>query len=676
VDAKETLLRIMNRRRAVSRGEPRIAAVLGQASMCLLEQGVLSWTSLDSRCISVLDTQKHESPVEIHISEIVGDSMTDFDGNPFTLLHYSDGIISVLYEEESDGLQWLLVASVPLDKQSFAQPLRSIPLADSRKLFVRNTRDFLYYGTHSYRGSHGHREWVIQGISLRNEKPFPGRSQSIRADCASYESVNVYLTDFVGDQIGKTAIFRIHNGYFYAVTNTDDFDAVEVDWTSFYHCFKFPVHDPHKDNIRLNHALYRRQHLEGPMHDGWLKLDLQVDERTDELLIVETRKEWLLGTRQATRTTYITKLAIEDSSTIEVAEASSHRGTVRPTDPFAIYATSASKFRPRQDREHWQVHNEELNLQMDTSKEKAPKAPLLAHTKYQTYDVASKTFIDVVEDFSCCSTKINSDRGHGCLRLRTCSRQYRANRDRSTWGYAPLPSSGGPGPYSYSPVSHWPPSAEISKYAQNAHILMAPKVQEQESLENSGNISGLIVEAMSDERTIVLLIRASANDVNGKLVCLGFDSQAAFKHLGELGNPPQRPRKQFRDKSPERKDSLMEDDDMQVDHKEQATQPIMIPSQHEPDDNDTAMEIDPPPADRELQTIRMWNPDTRSYVLISTDVDDPALLQSLSRSWMDIWDMNIRHEVEWTVSDDMSEFIDLKELTYDDASSITEQGKV
>jgi hypothetical protein len=658
-------MRIQNRRRAFARGEPRIAAELGTASSFIFDQGVLCWITQGSRYINVMDTWRNGTPVEIHVSEILGESMFDYDDNTFQLLNYSDGIISVLYEEDADAQQWLLIAEVPLDNNTFARALRSTPLQDSTMLFVRNTAEFLYYGTHSYYGSHGNREWVLQGISLRNERPFPPRSQSIRAKGAAYESMKVHLTDFVGDQIGTTAAFVIHDGYFVAVTNTDDFDAVEVDWTSFYHCFKFPVHDPHKDNVRVNHGLFRRQHREGPMHDGWLTLNLQVDERTNELLIVETRKEWLMGKSNARRTAYVTKVEFELAQAGEIgAEAVStgYRGAAPENDQFSIYVTSSSKWKLEEKRLHWQFHPEEFNLRSSTGYSKSAESPLLAHTKYQTYDVASKTFIDLVVDFSCCSHISKPSRRHGCLRLRTCSRQYRPPcdmRNMSPSDFSPQEWVKHPGPFTYTPVSLWPPPAESSHYANNAHVLMSPEIDEFGPARHSDNISGLDVNAASDERTLVLLIRASASDANGKLICLGFDSQAASKHWNDLGVPPPRPKRRIPEqdrklpeKTPERKDSLMEEDEKQSDTQCQDSVPsseaIAVPSQHT--STEDAMDVD----------------------FSSSDVEGLRSQDKISKSWVDIWDMNTKEhqngetqtddESDCIMSDDLDEFIDFDGL--------------
>ena len=107
------------------------------------------------------------------------------------------------------------------------------------------------------------------------------------------------LEDFTGSDIGSTVAFKIHNGFFYALSNKTPFNIKEVNWTIFYYCVRFRFKQPFKNALEINAleinaCIYRRQHAEGPIND-WTNLSLQVDESTNHLIIVEPRCEWVNG---------------------------------------------------------------------------------------------------------------------------------------------------------------------------------------------------------------------------------------------------------------------------------------------------------------------------------------------------------------------------------------------
>src|SRR5215469_12392587 len=147
---------------------------------------------------------------------------------------------------------WLLA----IDFQNVTEPknLLKIPfeVTHSSSLFVRHTKDYLYFGTHdgsSY--AHSHNEWVIQGIALRSDKLFPAecRNQTEGQNSNDRLSKRIQLEDFAGYDIGRQVVFHIHDGWFYAITNCSAFEVVEVDWSSFYHCIRFRVDDPVLDEL-------------------------------------------------------------------------------------------------------------------------------------------------------------------------------------------------------------------------------------------------------------------------------------------------------------------------------------------------------------------------------------------------------------------------------------------
>ncbi|KAF2670360.1 hypothetical protein BT63DRAFT_235939 [Microthyrium microscopicum] len=569
MDYQQVVRRIYRRRAALKRGIPRIAVSLGSAEMFVYNQGVVCF--LHDHTIHVLDALKTGESKSFHITRVLDGFQFVEDADALTLIHYSEDILSIKYQDPINNDEWLLVVQVFVNSHKTPMRKTAIQLVSSRKLFVRNDADFVYYGTHSYIGSHGHQEWVLQGIALNPQKPFPPEAQTTLpyAD-QKMESLKVHLTDFVGSEVGSTAVFKVHEGHFYALTNCDDFDVVEVDWTSFYYCISFPVDDPRKERMRRGEML-RRQHREGPIDDGWIDLSLQACERTNDLLIVESRKEWLHGASQSSRSFYITNVVLGEEG---ASESSAHRGRLPENDPFNIYATSNAKFAKSQDRAFWQVHPEALNVVAAKGLDEKPVRPyILAHTKHRLYNVAASAYIDLVEDTETVfENGVSKQRSY--LRLRSGSRsiapipsehktpmlepsRYVKNKQplspRPIGAQPTFPRPEDkfvpelPSPYRYTKIKLWPESDSSSAPAAAAHHVLSPHIGIHHEPGPCGSVG---VQAMADERMIVLLMRAAASDRYGKLVCLSFDSDAGIKHLNMLHKPREplesRPRKRRR----------------------------------------------------------------------------------------------------------------------------------
>lgn len=162
------------------------------------------------------------------------------------------------------------------------------PVRSTNKLFVRHTKKYLILGSHSATGSHNHHEWLLEGYSLETSTPITAEPLQLR--------------DFYGSEIGSTVCFTIYKDEFYALTNQTSFESEEVDWTSYYHFVRFRLDDTWPE-LRIQ-VIWRRQHLEGPIHDAWTDLGFQIDHCTGELLIVECRKEWVNGGSRSIRTYY------------------------------------------------------------------------------------------------------------------------------------------------------------------------------------------------------------------------------------------------------------------------------------------------------------------------------------------------------------------------------------
>ncbi|KAG4426957.1 hypothetical protein IFR05_017560, partial [Cadophora sp. M221] len=170
-------------------------------------------------------------------------------------------------------------------------------------------------------------KWVIHGYEYKTRKWYDHK---------------VHLPDMVGSEIGSTICFELYKDSFYALSNQTSFEVEEIDWTSFYHCIRFPLNSPCKALLEKteNKSMWRRQHQEGPIDDRWTSLRLDEDETTGDLRIIEARKEWYLGSSKSQRTYYTTDIIfpepVKDGVELGLLPDAS------PQDPNFVLPTTSS----------------------------------------------------------------------------------------------------------------------------------------------------------------------------------------------------------------------------------------------------------------------------------------------------------------------------------------------
>lgn len=317
------------------------------------------------------------------------------------LLSYADDILVFLCEEAVGPGSWLFALDIKYDgnTNTMIGPHSRLRirrrLASKAKLFVRHTREYLYYGTHSAQRDDGHHEWQIHGLRMDT-----GGTVSRKP---------LRLNEFVGSEIGSTACFEIQDGNFYALSNQTSFDTEEVDWTSCYHFVRFELDDVSPD-LKLR-KIWRRQHHEGPINDAWTDLSLQLDEQTGELKIVEVRKEWLGGGSLCGRTSYTTSFT-EASDEDLILD--------RPNFPSN---DQLSRTLDENSKPSW-VEKPPIRIPKFCHHEQTANAEpyhefIRAKTKHRTYNSSAHAFVDLVAD----EIRVpNSSRPKDRLRLRIASR--------------------------------------------------------------------------------------------------------------------------------------------------------------------------------------------------------------------------------------------------------------
>jgi hypothetical protein len=494
---------------------------MGQGHGFCYRQGVLC--ILHDSIIRVSDEQTSPRVLEIDLSPFITstpEASVSSSEYALTLLHYSDKIITVHCERRTRPNNGRILAiSTEQQPSTGSRLVEDILLASSYKLFSRHTAQWLYYGTYSGMTYDGHHEWKIQGVSLNTKSH---QSDDIPA---------LTLEGFYGTDIGSTIAFEIHNGYFFAVSNQTSFEVEEIDWTSFYHCVRFPLGQSDQHTIvEVNKKVYRRQHKEGPIHDSWTDLTLQFDERTAKPVIVESRREWSGSSSRQSRTFYITDFEStpapnDGSPRLELPENDLYTNVIGPSNKPS-YAPDQIRLNP--------TFHPELVPENNTA-----RSFILARTKWKGYNLSSNSFLDLVEDDHCCN---NNPTIGPCIRIRVGSRRVAPLDWTSSPGHNYTPSSqpadylrtNTDGVYRHSAIQMWPPPAETCACSKRLHHIMNPPLP-------SGPAYSRYVTGSLDEHALVYMIRSgrsySPGDDNtlGVIVMVSFDrgSLLSMAHDGE-----------------------------------------------------------------------------------------------------------------------------------------------
>jgi hypothetical protein len=450
-----------------------------------------------------------------------GPSADADDGINLSLMYYDEDILSILYEKSGrpNDSRILAIRTDP-NVTNERRLMKVVAPASTTRLFVRHTGRYLYYGTYSAMGDHGHHEWEIESLSLDAKYPLPRDRRPVQ------------LSAFYGTDIGFNVAFEIHNGFFYAISNQTSFDVEELDWTSFYHCVRFPLDEPVEHALQVNNRVYRRQHAEGPIHDSWTNLTMQVDEATNKPVVVESRREWLNGSSQQLRTFYISDLEVFHTLASEapdehelIATGSSSSAPEMPAD--TVYArivddTNNPNYAPVQPRCNRNFHEE----YGPGSRSSRPFA--FTKTKFRAYNYSSSTFLDLVEDDRCCNDPI----GGRCLRLRVGARRVAprgwippdsvtSSKGKSA---SPYVIEEDPVRYRHSNIKLWPPPAAKCACSAKLHKILNPPLA-------AGSMCNRAITGAADERSLVYMVKpvtsytSEDKDPIGTVVVIKFNQE-------------------------------------------------------------------------------------------------------------------------------------------------------
>lgn len=530
--------------------QPYSVARIAYAESFLFQEGVLCYLDhYDIRALSVRQSASLEQVIDVELilrENRLYPSPEDKDDPQLQLLYYGSGVVTCLCEFRKQELSYLLAVDVISGAgPGGRKPLRTLlSLRSTSNIFARNDGSVLFYGTNpSSTTSRNHHEWLVKGIDLHNNQKIT--------------ETPVQLKNFVGYEIGCTVCFEIHQGFFYAISSqTGDVDE-EVDWTSYYTCMRFPVNDP--QDIEWRRIWRRQPRLEGPIHDGWTNISLQVDESTKELMIVECRREWHLTGTGSSRAYYFQPLNCFDStptshSTSDCSSLADGDLVVEAapvdTDPLPPFHSGVPEYAPVSlttmldgySKPNYEPPKKRTRHYYHTEyplKEIPPNSELdfkLVKTKFQAYNYSASAHIDLVSDpLPSCKAKSNSipsDR----LRLRIGSRKQKCPIDEEGkegdrgYIYPPeqIDEDGVPIEFSEERfesrgIHLWPPSDAPDELFS----LLCPGKR----CEN--------VHAVSDERSLVYFTDAGKlADGRRPIILISFDPRIRLSNFRRLGMSP------------------------------------------------------------------------------------------------------------------------------------------
>jgi hypothetical protein len=347
----------------------------------------------------------------------------------------------------------------------------------------------------------------------------------------------VHLENFVGAEIGSTVSFEIHDGYFYAVSNQSSFETDDIDWNSYYQCYRFPLDNPRRSALRASTKddMWRRDHSEGPINDSWTDIRMYVDDCTGKLMIAESRREWKNGSSLSQRTYYTREVkfpdpieGLEDSPIATPATASAApEGALLPapsltTDTPLYFNTTPPKADAQPSS---RINRPPRHAHPGTDGIKSPRF-ILAHTKLRFYQANANAFLDLVDDSI--REELTEWKHRQRLRLRVGRRRLLPPE--------PVPNDEGILLLPKPDINHETglPDPLMSERFSDNEIHMWPAIEPgNDALFNllnpfadTGNTD---VDAVADDRSIIYATGSAVAGAGRALVLLNFDEAADFR---------------------------------------------------------------------------------------------------------------------------------------------------
>ncbi|KAF4339800.1 hypothetical protein FBEOM_6274 [Fusarium beomiforme] len=304
--------KLAKRRMAVRAAEPWMVAIVAMADRFVYTNGHLCYT-VNSKHLRVLNTlsKKPTTETTVDVPLLLKLAVRDYDPqrpHTFEPLYYADGVVSCLATqvlEDSTACSWLVI----FELREFPTWVVVQRRCSKHPLFVRNDKNYLFWGSKSHARLDGSYRWGLHCLNLQTRK---------------WADSQLMLWDFDEADIGSDICFEIIDGHFYCVSNTFRTEADDGMRNNFYQVVRFPVDNASHDELEMPpmRNLWRRHDSEGAVDERWTSLQLVKCERTGKLFIIETRKEWFPENAGSQRTCYKKELSFDKTEELPLPESS------------------------------------------------------------------------------------------------------------------------------------------------------------------------------------------------------------------------------------------------------------------------------------------------------------------------------------------------------------------
>ncbi|KAF9771874.1 hypothetical protein IL306_010463 [Fusarium sp. DS 682] len=370
--------KLAKRRMAVQSAEPCTVAIVAMADRFIYTNGHLCYT-INNKHLRVLNTldKKPTSELTVDVTQLLKAAVRDYDPqktHTFEPLYYAEGILSCLatqMPQDSTTCSWLLIFELRESPRWVV-----VQRSDLRyPSFVRNDKSYLFWGSKSHPILDGSYRWSLQCLNLQTRK---------------WADPHLILWEFDEADIGSNICFEIIDGQFYCVSNSFKIEANYGMRNNFYRVVRFPAVNASHDKCEEPpmRSLWRRHDLEGAVDERWTSLQLTKDEKTGELFIVETRKEWFPGNAGSQRTCYKKQLHFDQQ------EKDPQPEPVFPTPPESTVDS------PEEDEWSSEDHTEERSreqIHLGDGPTDA-KTYTLQECFVRSYNPSCDAFIDLVSE--------------------------------------------------------------------------------------------------------------------------------------------------------------------------------------------------------------------------------------------------------------------------------------
>ncbi|KAK1992434.1 hypothetical protein LX36DRAFT_297293 [Colletotrichum falcatum] len=470
------LRRLIKTRNAIAAAAPYSVALVAQADEFIYCDGMLCYTHgrESLRLLHLHESAGSEVVIDIRtLLHSALESEVKDSRYKFRPIHFACGIVSCLYSPPKSGRRSRLIILDLQQKRLLAAHL----LESTSKLFVRNNREHLYYGTHSLTGDDGFKRWALKRFDICKDEWAPGRLE---------------LEDLVGSEIGATVCFEVFDNHFYGLSSLNSFEAYEADWTSYYYGFRLPLGSSRAEDMQLTskNAMWRRQQEEGPIDDRWSTLQLEKDPVTGVIMVSECRREWLVDECSSTRISYRTALGFsdrhhrpgEDSDSDSGSEIDARTSEISFIHPYLTGTLAHTK----KQRDESDLHRGDDGF--------TNPAITLSQCFVRRYNYSCETFIDLVNDPE--ATDMMTRR----LQLRCISRSSYARNKRCLQG-TPTEDPAQAALQLSTPnnISWWPPKVDISQ--NDERLAELDNLLNPKGHNTQGPISGVM-----DDRSLVYAV--------------------------------------------------------------------------------------------------------------------------------------------------------------------------